>query len=1406
MASNSTIGKLIVRVLMDASGYDKEADNVTKKTASMGKLMQRTADVIGGAFVTAAKAATAAALGLAAAATAVGSSFENAIAKVAAVKGIDKTTDDFARLEAEARRLGASTLFSATQAAQGMEELARAGLSTDEIIAASQKTLELAAGSQISLADAASITAATMKQFNLSAEDTGRITDVLTATTQNSLFAMQDMAEAMKFAGVVGSGLGMSIEETSAAVAQFRDLGLEGSLAGTSFRMVMTAISRPTSQAAAALEKYGLTVADVNPETRSFRDIMVTIGEAGITTADAMTIFGQRAGAAAKSVADKMASGEASFDSLLGTLETAAGTTATTYETMTDTVLGTFVELKSAVEETLISLFSTYAQTLKELLDSVIGFVRLVAEEIGLRSASISGDMEATLGGIADFIDENAATWASQIGDIVHAAAEFGRTLTEKILPALNIILPLVDDIAIILATIWATQKAMTFATFITAVVIPAINATTFSLGGMAAALAGATGGISAMAAGISVLVVGLGVLIANLVSARNETKRLQEAQAAAAQAVTDREQGLQRALAAKLDTAQALALAEKERLVASGRLTDADHERLNAIMSLTAAEAYRMHQSGELLTDEQGILRRTSDLLRGSEDDRARVADMLEHYTEVLEEAKAAADSADLADRAIARAKIDEYTARIRGIRDATAEWRAEQSRAGDAAAREGRLLGALADGIPDASAALDGLTDAQKDANEAMDSMTGLVGQLRDELAQVGLTEEESARYALGKRREAIEAAARAALEVEGLTAEQVEQIHRDKEEALRLIARTETQRRLAETAEAERMAEEDRAAAAAAAEQQRADRVAMLREDALTRGLRESERLEQYYLTEVLPDLEAESAETRALIEADFYRQIADLRAQEEGEQLGFFDRIGSAAASTWSRMVSGVQRVGDAFRALRDLGADLLDMLERLTGFSFSLAEGMGAVSAALGEAGMDEEGNAVALSAEQAAEVAATAASEFVSGLVDEAMTFVQALVAALPEFLSGLADAIPQLIELVLTEAIPLITRTIPQVVALFVEQMPVVIEGVIAALPPLLDALLRGVTDIVAFIGGVLPDLLSDLLASLPALVERLLGALPDIITGLLDAVPKLITALLDAVPALITSILSQLPSIIVALIDGVLLAIPELVVGLIEAIPEILVAVIEAIPQIVFAIIGSIPKIIVALIGAIPRVLIAVLEAVPQIVIALAGMMPMLIGQIIMLMPQIVIALFKAFFIELPKQLPEIGKALVVAIKDAIIGALKAAGEAVSDFIGGLFSKDRDGDGTKDSKDRAPDDPSIAYGGIRYVPATMRVTVHPGEAVVPASRNPRGVTGGMDPALAGAAGLQGGGGSGGGSPVRIDLRIGERLVDQVLVEAARKGQAPGVTRMIQRTSGRQVGYDAGRFSTWNK
>ena len=234
-------------------------------------------------FTAGAVVATAAATAFGIAAARSIAEYGTQLSKVKALTGA--TAAEFEALNKKARELGASTQFSAAEAAAGMAFLAQAGFKTNEIIAASADLLNLAAAGGLELADAMDIASNIMTPFSMSADEAGRT--------------------AMAKVAPVASQLGISLENTAAAIGILGNAGIQGSDAGTAMKNIMARLVKPTAEVTAGLDKLGLTFDDVNPATQSLSSILEKLRVAQLKVGDATTIaqsnvmiFGLRAQAA----------------------------------------------------------------------------------------------------------------------------------------------------------------------------------------------------------------------------------------------------------------------------------------------------------------------------------------------------------------------------------------------------------------------------------------------------------------------------------------------------------------------------------------------------------------------------------------------------------------------------------------------------------------------------------------------------------------------------------------------------------------------------------------------------------------------------------------------------------------------------------------------------------------------------------------------------------------------------------------------------------------------------------------------------------------------------------------------------------------------------------------------------
>lgn len=166
-------------------------------------------------------------------------------------------------LRQAAIRAGADTQFSATEAAAGIEELSKAGVSTADILGGGLTgALNLAAAGGLEVADAAQIAAVSLKQFNLDGADVSHIADLLAAGAGKAVGSVSDLSAALNQSGLIASQTGLSIEETTAGLSAFASAGLLGSDAGTSFKTMLQVLAAPSSTAAAEMKRLGINAYD----------------------------------------------------------------------------------------------------------------------------------------------------------------------------------------------------------------------------------------------------------------------------------------------------------------------------------------------------------------------------------------------------------------------------------------------------------------------------------------------------------------------------------------------------------------------------------------------------------------------------------------------------------------------------------------------------------------------------------------------------------------------------------------------------------------------------------------------------------------------------------------------------------------------------------------------------------------------------------------------------------------------------------------------------------------------------------------------------------------------------------------------------------------------------------------
>ena len=195
-------------------------------------------------------------VGAGTAAARLGMGFDASMSRVQAISRVSEK--DFERLKNKAREIGATTQFTATEAAQAMIALAQAGWKTEDMLSGVDGVMNLAASSGVGLSTSAGILVNTLNSFGLTAKDSARAADTLTASFNNSNQNLPLLADALKDIGSVARTAGWSLEDTVQAIGHMSDNGTQGSEAGNALKATIVSLLSPTKKQKQALVDLAL--------------------------------------------------------------------------------------------------------------------------------------------------------------------------------------------------------------------------------------------------------------------------------------------------------------------------------------------------------------------------------------------------------------------------------------------------------------------------------------------------------------------------------------------------------------------------------------------------------------------------------------------------------------------------------------------------------------------------------------------------------------------------------------------------------------------------------------------------------------------------------------------------------------------------------------------------------------------------------------------------------------------------------------------------------------------------------------------------------------------------------------------------------------------------------------------
>lgn len=331
------------RTMKKASGVvDQQSRKMERRWDRKAKKMQRTTVNAAGAMRTA-LASVGGALVLGSAIRTL-AEFEQSMATVKAVTGA--TEEQFRQMTEVAKDLGATTRFTASQAADGLLMLARAGLSAEQAMAALPDTLNLAQSGALDLGDAADIVTNVLSGMRLEVDDLTRVGDVLTKVANNANTDVQQLGVAFSYAAPIANQFGLSLEETAGVLGTFSNNGIKAERAGTSLNNILSKLHTRSNQGSEILAKYNLTYDDLDVTINGLLPVLRKLQKANISAADSMSLFRIR-GAVGASILSKQVD---TMVDLIDVSRDAGGEMARVSAIMDDNLNGAIKRLQSAMQ------------------------------------------------------------------------------------------------------------------------------------------------------------------------------------------------------------------------------------------------------------------------------------------------------------------------------------------------------------------------------------------------------------------------------------------------------------------------------------------------------------------------------------------------------------------------------------------------------------------------------------------------------------------------------------------------------------------------------------------------------------------------------------------------------------------------------------------------------------------------------------------------------------------------------------------------------------------------------------------------------------------------------------------------------------------------------------------------
>lgn len=375
----NNLSAAIAKTEKELNGYNQQLEELPETLAETGEAAEDASkgfSVMKGALAdlvaSGVKVAVSALKDFAKEAIDVGMNFESAMSKVGAVSGA--SAEDLDKLNAKAKEMGESTIFSATQSAEAFNYMAMAGWKTEDMLNGIEGVMNLAAASGADLATTSDIVTDALTAMGYEAKDAGHLADVMAAASANANTNVEMMGATFQYAAPLVGALGYNMEDTALAIGLMANAGIKGDKAGTALRSTLNRLSAPPKECAKEMEKLGISMTDSEGNMKSLNEIMVNLRGAFSKLSETEQTAAAKHIAGAEAMSGLLAIVNAStddYEKLSQAILNSEGAAASMAETMNDNLGGKLTLLKSKIEGIMIKLFEKASGSMKKGVETV---------------------------------------------------------------------------------------------------------------------------------------------------------------------------------------------------------------------------------------------------------------------------------------------------------------------------------------------------------------------------------------------------------------------------------------------------------------------------------------------------------------------------------------------------------------------------------------------------------------------------------------------------------------------------------------------------------------------------------------------------------------------------------------------------------------------------------------------------------------------------------------------------------------------------------------------------------------------------------------------------------------------------------------------------------------------------